>query len=333
MKQLLAPLLCGAALLALPAQAQFFEEKFGQERVQTRDFRNAEVRRAAESRPAGGHAGHNHGAGHAHGIETENLFGFTLGSDTEHAGAKGLALENVARFGKRASSYFGLGQKLEFAYGVTDDLSVSLALLGDHHRVKEKPAYIGTVDNVKSRYLFNGVGGEIRYRLLDRSKAPFGLTLHLEPSIARSDELSGLKGIKYGTENKIILDREVIPEKLFVAFNLLQELEVVKEKGAPAWERASKVGASFAATWQILPNVFVGAEARYLRAYEGLRMKAYLGDAWYLGPTLSARFAENYWVSIAYNGLVGGHPKGGGIKYDLDNFERHQLRVKFGMEF
>ena len=107
----------------------------------------------------------------------------------------------------------------------------------------------------------------------------------------------------------------------------------MKEKGAPAWERSSKVGASFAATYQIMPNVFLGAEARYLRAYEGLRMKAYLGDAWYLGPTVSARFAENYWVSIAYNGLVGGQAKGGGVKYDLDNFERHQLRVKLGMEF
>lgn len=333
MKRYLIPLVLGGASLIAPAQAQFFDQKFGQEHVETRDFRNPEVKRAAESRPAGGHAGHNHGAGKAHGIETENLFGFTLGSDTEHAGAKGLALENVARFGKRASSYFGLGQKLEFAYGITNDFSASLALLGDHHRIKEKPAYAGTVENVKSRYLFNGFGGEIRYRLMDRQKAPFGLTLHLEPSIARSDELSGLKGIKYGTENKIILDREVIADKLFVAFNLLQELEVVKEKGATTWERSSKVGASVAATYQIMPNVFLGAEARYLRAYEGLRMKAYLGDAWYLGPTVSARFAENYWVSIAYNGLVGGQAKGGGLKYDLDNFERHQLRVKFGMEF
>lgn len=338
MKHVIAMLLCGTALLAQPARAQFFEEKFGQERVETRDFRNPAVKRAAEARQGDAHAGHHHGghkhgAGHAHGIETENLFGFTLGSDTEHAGAKGLALESVARFGKRASSYFGLGLKLEFAYGVTDDLSVSIALLGDHHRVKEKAAYIGTVDNVAARTLFNGVGGEIRYRLLDRQKAPFGLTLHLEPSIARSDELSGLRAIKYGTENKLIIDREVIPETLFVAFNLLQELELVKEKGAEAWERGSRIGAGVAASYQVLPGIFLGAEARYLRAYEGLSMKAYLGDAWYVGPTLSARFAENFWVNIAYNGLVGGHPKGGGVKYDLENFERHQLRVKLGMEF
>ncbi len=28
-----------------------------------------------------------------------------------------------------------------------------------------------------------------------------------------------------------------------------------------------------------------------------------------------ARFAHDYWANIAYNGLVGGHPKGGGIRW------------------
>jgi hypothetical protein len=326
-------------------------EKFGLEVAETRPFRNADVARAAEARAASGghhhghnhaghsHAGHSHaghahaGAGHEHGIETENLFGFTLGSDTEHTGAKGVAIESIGRFGKRSSGYSALGQKMEFAFGLTDNFSASVALLGDYHRVKEKPAYAGMVEEVRSRYLFNGFGGEVRYRVLDRTKAPFGLTFHAEPSIAFSDELTGLKGIKYGSENKIIFDKELLPEKLFGAINLLHEMEIVKEKGAPVWERSTKIGASLALTYQVMPKVFLGAEARYQRAYEGLSFKAYLGDAWYIGPTVSARIGDRAWMSLAYAGLVGGKAKGSQQKYDLDNFERHQVRLKVGMEF
>jgi hypothetical protein len=61
-----------------------------------------------------------HDGGHQHGIENENLFGFTLGSDTEEAGAAGAALENILRVGKRAGSYHGLAQKLEYSFGVTN---------------------------------------------------------------------------------------------------------------------------------------------------------------------------------------------------------------------
>lgn len=320
-------------IVAAPASAQFFEEKFGQERVETRDFRNAEVRRAAEARPAG-HAGHSHGAGgHEHGIETENLFGFTLGSDTEHAGAKGVAIENIMRFGKRETHYTALGQKLEFAYGITDNFSASLSLLGDYHRIKEKSAFLGTVGDVKGRYLFNGFGGEIRYRFLDRKTSPFGLTLHLEPSLAFSDEASGLKGRKYGSENKLIFDQEIVKDKLFVAFNLTHEMEITKEKGAGAWERGATVGASFAASYQVFQNIFLGAETRYLRSYDALRLKTYNGDAWYVGPTFSAKFADKYWINIAYSGLIGGHAKGSSQKLDLGNFERHQVRLKAGIEF
>ena len=327
------PLAFASVLAAAPASAQLFQEKFGQERVETREFRNPDVRRAAEARPAG-HAGHAHGhGGHEHGIKNENLFGFTLGSDTEHKGAKGVALENIMRFGKRETHYTALGQKLEFAYGITDNFSASLALLGDYHRIKEKPAFVGTVGDVKARYLFNGFGGEMRYRFLDRKTSPFGLTLHLEPSIAFSDEASGLRARKYGSENKLIFDQEIIKDKLFMAFNLTQEMEVTKERGAGAWERVSTVGASLAATYQVLPNIFLGAETRYLRSYDALRLKVYNGDAWYVGPTFSARFAENYWISVAYSGLVGGHAKGSTQKLDLGNFERHQIRLKAGMEF
>jgi hypothetical protein len=93
----------------------------------------------------------------------------------------------VVRTGKRVGTYRALGQKLEFSFGATDDLSLSFALLGDHHRVRAIPGF----DDIRGRYAFNGFGAELRWRLLDRKTSPFGLTLQLEPGVGRIDEILG----------------------------------------------------------------------------------------------------------------------------------------------
>jgi hypothetical protein len=323
--------------LGLGPNPQALAQAFDEPKPEVRPFRNKEVERAAKAAPVDAH-GHSHGQGHAHGddahgVETESLFGFTLGSSTEPAGTREVAFETVARFGKRGANYSAVGQKLEFAYGVTDRFTLALGLLGDYHRVTEKPAFSGTVEEVRPRYIFNGFGGEIRYNFLERTSSPFGMTLHLEPSLAFSDEASGLRGRKYGSENKLIFDREIIKDTFFAAFNLTHEMEVTKEKGAAGWERGSVVGASVAGTFQVATNIFLGAETRYLRAYDGLRLGTYKGDAWYVGPTLSLFTDSHRFVTFAYSGLIGGKEKGSSSRLNLVDFERHQIRLKAGFTF
>jgi hypothetical protein len=283
------------------------------------------------------HAGHVHGqteavahqgGGHAdHGVETESLFGFVLGSDVEHAGARAIASETVWRSGKRGT-YHGVGQKLEFAYGLTDDLSIAGSVLASYHRIRNSPVF----DDV-DRARLNGLGGEIRWRLIDRRTSGFGLTLHIEPSWSVSDELTGLSGRRWGSENKIIVDTELVPERVFAAFNVINEIERVTEKGEPEIERASKIGVGLALATALSRNVFIGAEARYLRAYEGLTLQTYQGQAFYVGPTLHARFQNNAWLSLAWNVQVSGRERGEPGSFDLTNFERHQVRIKAGFEF
>ena len=324
-----------AALIALalwPAP-QAFAQAFGESAPEVRAFRNREVERAASERPTDSH-GHNHalGQGHDHGVESEIIFGFTLGSDTHPLGESKAAVETVARLGKLSSHYVAVGQKVEFAHAFTNDLSMSLTLLGDYHRISARRGYEADVEPVAGRYLFNGFGGELRYRLLNRATSPFGLTLHMEPVIAFSDEASGLRGRKYGSENKLIFDREVIKDTFFAAFNLTHEMEMTKEKGAAAWERGTVVGASVAGSWQVAKNLFLGAETRYLRAYDGLSLGTYRGDAVYVGPTLTLIKGAGF-VNLAYSGLVGGKEKGSSGGLDLVNFERHHIRLKAGFHF
>lgn len=314
-----------------------------------------------EPAPTGQNTAEAEGA-HEHEVETENLFGFTIGSDTDKAGTRTLAVENVFRTGKRIGVYRALGQKLEFGLGLTDDLNVSMGLLGDYHRVRNIPDF----DDVRGRYAFRGFGGEIRWRFMNREQGPFGLTLQLEPSITRIDEESGLAGRQVGSENKLIFDKELVPEKLFGALNLIYDLERVRERGAMATERESKAGIAAALSYQVAPKIFLGAEARYLRAYEGLGLGRYEGDALYLGPTFYTQLQPNAWLSASWNIQVTGReaidrreratavveglnaiqtaldageeppalelPRRRG-RLNLANFERHQFRLKVGFEF
>jgi hypothetical protein len=269
-----------------------------------------------------------HANGHDNGIETENLFGFTLGSDIEEKGTKEAAVETVGRFGKRDGTYAGVGKKLEFGFSVTDDFNVAFGPLADYHRVLG----VTGLDDVKGLN-FNGFGSELRWRLAKRTKDAVGVTLHFEPSVQRVDELTGLRGVRLGSENKLIFDRELIPDRLFAAFNLIYELERMRENGSAEWEDGSKVGVAAAASVQIAPKFFLGSEVRYLRAYEGLLPNTFLGDAVYVGPTMFWRFAPKAWISAAWNVQVGGHEVGHPLRLDLTNFERQQTRVKVGVEF
>jgi hypothetical protein len=327
------------------------EEPFGQETVEVRPPRQPVTAARPPHRHAHGdahrHKEHRHGdrhsadthrhaeTGHGHGddrhdhdIESENLFGFTLGSDVEEAGAKGLALEAVGRFGKRTGVYDTVGKKLEFAIGVTDRISVAFGAFTSYHRISG----VTDLEHLK-KYAFNGFGAEVRWRLLDRKTNPVGMTIHVEPSVQTHDELTGQPGTKYGAENKLILDAELIKDRLFAAFNLLYEVERVREHGSDEWEKGSKIGAAIAATYQFVPNVFAGAELRYLCAYAGLTLNAWAGEALYVGPTLFVRITPRVWLAAAWNVQVAGKEADSDERLDLANFERHQARLKVGAEF
>jgi hypothetical protein len=84
---------------------------------------------------------------------------------------------------------------------------------------------------------------------------------------------------------------------------------------------------------QVMPNVFVGAEVRNLRHYDGLGLTGFEGQALYVGPTFYATFGERYFVSAAWNVQVWGAVAGSSSALDLDNFERHHVKLQIGARF
>src|SRR3954447_8020285 len=105
---------------------------------------------------------------------------------------------------------------------------------------------------------------------------------------------------------------------------------VIRRKAA---ERSSKAGVSGAFAFQAFPNVFLGAEVRYLRAYEGLTLQHFRGEAVFVGPTLYAKLADDLSISAAFSTQVAGHGVGVPGRLDLDNFSRHEAKLKIKYEF
>jgi hypothetical protein len=267
------------------------------------------------------------------GVETENLFGFTEGTDTAEAGERELSNDTVGAFGRRAKKntsggrYVSIQNETEFEYGLTDNLTISGSATFaafDIHRIR------GFED--VSTAGFGGLGAELKWRLLDRRTAPFGFAVSAEPEWSRYDEASGERIDGFAVSLKAMADVEIVPDRLFAAANLLYEPEWAKE--GDEFERESGLELSAALAGRVADDVFIGGEARFLSAFEGAFFETHQGHALYLGPTLYAGLGAHAYLSGAWSFQVagGGHQGIGGGINTLD-FDRQQAHLTLGIEF
>ena len=141
------------------------------------------------------------------------------------------------------------------------------------------------------------------------------------------------------TELKLFAD-VAISERLFAAMNTAYGFgrSRMRIAGADRLE-ASAVASSGALTYQAyrsetgsVQGVFFGADARYLAGFGGLT-KDRVGKAWLAGPTLAIAFKGGSMLNLVWTPQLSGRatPAAAVGALDLDNFERHQFRVKFAM--
>lgn len=129
------------------------------------------------------------------------------------------------------------------------------------------------------------------------------------------------------------IDKELIPNRVIAAFNLLYGPEVTHSRGTGISLQESTLGISTALMAQVRPGLLVGGEARYMRRYEGLGLDAFAGHALFLGPTVFAKLSERAWITAAWSIQVAGRSADDPGWLDLTNFERHQARLLFGFTF
>ncbi len=261
-------------------------------------------------------------------IDTEHLFGFTIGSDVGEVGEREIEGSVTGRFAKRSGTYnAGAGTlSAEFVPVANFRTEITGAV------VSYDVAGVGGL--VDQHYVaFGGVSGDIRYRLLDRATAPFGLAIGAEPHWGRADDVTGLAANQYGVDFVAAADWEPIRDRVVAAVNLLYEPETTRFGWSGGWSHEATAGVALAVMAQVQPGILAGGEARYLRRYDGLGLDAFAGQGLFIGPTVYAKLSERAWIALSWSAQVAGQSSMSTGSLDLVNFERRQARLLFGVNF
>jgi hypothetical protein len=265
---------------------------------------------------------------HTETIETEHLFGFTIGSDVGELGERELEGSLTGRFSKRTGAYDAGSGTMSMEFVPMSNLRTEFTAVANSYDIT------GVSGFADQRYAaFGGLSADIRYRLLDRASAPFGFAIGAEPHWGRADDITGQPANQYGIDFVAAADREIVPDRVVAAFNLLYQPNAMRVKLTGAWSQESTAGAAFAIMAQVHSGIFVGGEARYLRQYDGLGLDSLAGQGFFVGPTVYFKLSERAWMTLAWSSQVAGHATAVAGSLDLVNFERQQGRLLFGVSF
>lgn len=259
---------------------------------------------------------------------TEHIFGFMIGTDVGNPGEREFQTETTGRFGKGGGTYRALQQKVEIEIVPLPNFRIELGGTASLHDITGVP----DIDD-RRQFNFQGASLDLRYRLLNRERAPFGLTVAAELHGDRIDETSGAKGRMYGTDFTLAFDRELVPNFVIGALNLIYQPEWARFEVAGVSEKNSTIGAAFAGMVRVRPDVLLGGELRYFRQYDGIGLGEFSGQALFVGPTAYLQLSEQSRLTLSWSMQAWGRPAGVGGNLDLVNFERHQARLVFGVNF
>jgi hypothetical protein len=258
-------------------------------------------------------------------VDSEHIFGLTSGTDIGDPGEIEGEIESVGRFGKGAGRYAATSTAAVLKYTMIENFRIAPSFSIARHDIAGAPGF-----DDRNQWAFDSAGLEFKYRLLDRKRGPFGLVIGVDPHWSPIDSATGARADQYSVNMSIALDKEIVPNRLYGAFNLLYGPQWTRQQTANEWERSSTMGLSSALTAQWWPGFLLGAGMRYLRTYDGVRLNAFRGEALFAGPHFFVKLSERWNVSGAWNVQVVGHAAGGGELLDLLNFERHQVQLRLG---
>jgi hypothetical protein len=267
-------------------------------------------------------------AGEKQRVDTEFIFGFTAGADVGEPGEKELEHQTAAQWDKRDGSYVAGSDQLRFETSPVQDFRFEIGVPIAYYNIS---GVTGLDD--RNQAAINGIATEFRYRLLDRDTAPFSLTLGAEPHWSRTDEVSGEPVNNYGGELSVALDKELVKDRVFGALNLIYDPETTWSRITGLWEQDSTLTFAAAVTTQVSPGIFIGAEAHYLRKYDGIGLDTIQGQAFFLGPSTFVRLSKSLAISGAWGFQIAGRATGTAAALDLTNFTRQQATLRIEYNF
>ncbi|MBV8187362.1 MAG: hypothetical protein JO339_09000 [Alphaproteobacteria bacterium] len=267
-------------------------------------------------------------AAYAGDVDTQFIFGFAQGSDVGELGDREVEFQNNGAFGKADGTYTALGSELRGEFTPFQNLRLEAGALFTYYAIQG----VSGLDN-QDAFRFAGVAVQGRYRVLDRRSAPFGLTVGVEPHWLRVDDTSGQAVTNWGGPIVVAVDKELVEDRVFAAFNVLYDPEWSHLPASNSWQQQSTLGLFAAVTAQASEGLFLGAEAYYLRSYDGAALNSFSGDGLFLGPTAYWRASQHLAISAAWSVQVAGGAVGvvGGL--NLQTLTNHQVLLRLEYTF
>ncbi|MEO8319224.1 MAG: hypothetical protein ABI561_12950 [Bradyrhizobium sp.] len=251
-----------------------------------------------------------------------------IGTDVGNVGEREFQTQTTGRFARSGGNYRAASQDFELEFVPVKNFRVELGSTVSAHDINGVPGF-----DDRRQMGWQGVSVDFRYRFLGRESAPLGLTVAVEPHADRIDEGTAVAVRKYGTDVIVAFDREIVPNVAVAALNLIYQPEWTRFVGTGVAEQESTIGAAFGMMAQIRPGFLLGGEARYLRKYEGIGLEEFSGQALFVGPTAYFQLSERSRLTASWGVQAWGRPAGSSAALDLVNFERHQARLVFGINF
>ncbi|WP_441243415.1 hypothetical protein [Tardiphaga sp. 768_D3_N2_1] len=260
-------------------------------------------------------------------IDTEHIFGFMIGSDIGRVGEREFQSETTGRFGKSGGRYRAGEQEFELEFVPARDIRIEIGSSFSAHRIAGVPGF------ADQRALgWQGASVDFRYRFLDRETAPVGMTLAIDAQFNGIDETSAARVRSYGTGLTLAFDREIFPDAI-AAINLIYQPEWTRYVDTGTQEREASIGAALGVMMQLRPGILLGGEARYMRRYEGIGLGELAGQALFVGPTAYFQLSDRSRLTASWSTQLWGRSEVPGSTLDLVNFERHQARLVYGVNF
>ncbi len=254
-------------------------------------------------------------------LDTKNLFGFLEGADVGEKGDRSIEFETTGSFGRPNGLYDSIEQEFIFENTLTDSLGLELGahVLGqDVQHVSDLPDFAGVS--------FMGVSAELRYALIHRSTDhPIKVTLTVQPEWNAIGD-AGQQIVDFNAAFRAVADVISTDRRLYGAVNLVYAPDDSRLPGLPR-ENSAILTASAAASYRLTPPLMFGAEADYDRAYGGLALQGFRGEAVYLGPTFHYQINEKIDLSAAFLAQASTG------RLDLDDFPRELAKLRLEVAF
>jgi hypothetical protein len=260
-------------------------------------------------------------------IDTEHLFGFMLGTDIGEVGEKEIQPVILSRFEKRPGFYRVFFPQIEYEFVPMENVRLSPGVSFAHYNIS---GVQGLED--RTQWVAQSASFDARYRFIDRDRAGFGFAIDAEPSWSRVDETSGEQIQGYGTDISIIFDKELVPNQVMTAFNVVYSPDISRSRATGVWSREATAGFAAGLMYRV-GSVLLGVESRYLRKYESLGLNNFAGQAFFVGPSAFVPLNDPWSVTISWTIQAAGRAVGVPGSLDLTNFERQAFRMEFDLEF